>query len=201
MNATMKNQVSALDASLDTLEKSIAKVDAKETRLGKARTAPEGRPVTRQAALGALSKCVKAGSVGLQTAGKIEARVNAGTLAPATLMKAIHAAMPGMRKSAEVTVEDAKKAISQALQARVITLEEGERAVEYMKSGRSNPEEVLRNLTAKVNERASEEEAKNRVPTVGPNEGYKGLSPAENDRRNARSSSERIASIRAGQGA
>ena len=146
MNATVKNQVEALDLSLGRLEKSMAK--GGEARPGGA--APEGRPVTRQEALEALSKSVKAGAVSLETASNAEDFLNGGG-SPAVILKSLEAES-AMKKSRSYAIDfgTAQKALARALRLKAVTLQEAGRAEELMRSRKASPAEVIGDLTTRV---------------------------------------------------
>jgi hypothetical protein len=152
MNATMVEQAGALDKSLGELDGMIKSMDERDAqRLAKAQgKAPEGRPVTRSQALNALVKAVQSGAVSEMTASKVEDRLNNGTIAPSTIMKALgHEAR--MRKSkTETTVVDAQRALQRAFEVQAISGVEWQTGMDCLADGRSTPQEVFESLTPRI---------------------------------------------------
>jgi hypothetical protein len=108
---------------------------------------------TRQEAQKLMQKAVAEGRVSLKTAGIIEERLNAGKISYGQIVKAL--STPLKKSQSEPTKEDALNALQEALNEKLITMEEWQTAFDQVRAGKFSPQEAIAacRARAKMNEK------------------------------------------------
>jgi hypothetical protein len=113
---------------------------------------PEKKDVKILDAKKVVEEAVRRGKLSIEAASTIEDRLNAGTARPADVVREVEPlfGLLGKSQSRRISRADAVKAISRAVHAGAITLQESELGMERIRTGKTSPEEAIQNLTARV---------------------------------------------------
>jgi len=98
-----------------------------------------GKKATREQAQLLMQKAVSEGRVSLQTAAKVEERLNSGRIKGSEVLKAL----TPLRKSQAEPKEDAIAALQHALDAKIITMQQWQKAFDELKAGKLAPTHVV----------------------------------------------------------
>jgi|GEM_PF-1751689 len=113
---------------------------------------PEKRDVKILDAKRVVQEAVRRGKLSIEVASTIEDRLNAGTARPADVVREVEPlfGLLGKSQNRRVSRSDAIKAVSRAVRAGAITLQESEIGLERIRTGKTSPEEAIQNLTSRV---------------------------------------------------
>jgi hypothetical protein len=108
---------------------------------------------TREQAQELMQKAVSEGRVSLKIAGIIEERLNAGKISYGQIVKAL--STPLKKSQSEPTKEDALNALQEALNEKLITMEEWQTAFDQVQAGKFSPQQAIAacRARAKMNEK------------------------------------------------
>jgi len=113
---------------------------------------PEKKDVQIADAKRVVQEAVRRGKLSIEAASTIEDRLNAGTAKPADVVREVEPlfGLLGKSQSRKISRVDAMKAVSRAVRAGAITLQESEIGLERIRTGKTSPEEAIQNLTSRV---------------------------------------------------
>jgi hypothetical protein len=113
---------------------------------------PEKQDVKILDAKRVLGEAVRRGKLSIEAASTIEDRLNAGTAKPADVVREVEPlfGLLGKSQSRRISRADAMKAVSRAVRAGAITLQESEIGLERIRTGKTSPEEAIQKLTSRV---------------------------------------------------
>jgi hypothetical protein len=113
---------------------------------------PEKKDVQIIDAKRVVQEAVRRGNLSIEAASTIEDRLNAGTIKPADVVREVEPlfGLLGKSQNRRVSRSDAIKAVSRAVRAGAITLQESEIGLERIRTGKTSPEEAIQNLTSRV---------------------------------------------------
>lgn len=99
-----------------------------------------------------VQEAVRRGKLSIEAASTIEDRLNARTAKPADVIREVEPlfGLLGKSQSRSISRQDAMKAVSRAVRAGAITLQESEIGLERIRTGKTSPEEAIQNLTSRV---------------------------------------------------